>query len=526
MDISIYLRESDCTLLNALGGEIRLEEDLPGCFYTQTPTVKVFFRLDNGTGIYTGLQTGSGVRVAIDSDFNHATTPMARTTTGFTIDVDAGSIEFVLNANTTQWGTALGASASLGTNAKMEIQITPPGETNPTKVYQFTFVAKNVMDIEGTPAPSGVLDDYVSEDELEAALWTKLGTDTYAGEWAAGIYTIAEWVAHNGSSYLCIVASTTEEPGTGTDWGLIVSKGDKGDKGDTGVAGIPGATGVAGIPGVTGLPGANGLDGTGWIWRGDWDADTEYNADNGTGAGPDAVTADGSLYISLSDANEGNIPNESELDWLCVVSKGDKGDTGDTGATGPSGPAGPSGADGEDGTAIHVHDYDPSPGDGTDGDLWINELEGTFWKKVSGAWTCFYTITGAAGWVPWENDDCGDAGGDIVEDLILWTAPTVTAQWKVYGVIYKGSNLVAIEAVVTCLCVDDGYGGYTRTVQETVQTTTHIGDCTNIEWEATPGAGDIYTDYDSGTGKVRFRANFAVAGADGWVARGVAMRVA
>lgn len=128
-----------------------------------------------------------------------------------------------------------------------------------------------------------------------------------------------------------------------------------------------------------------------------------------------------------------------------------------------------------------------------------------------------------AGFTTWANADM-DAG---IETLVEWTAPTAArAVWRVTGEIGKGANMIAFEALVAWLPVDDGYGGYsTSLVQLAVQHTTQIGDCSAITWEATPGAGDIYTDYDATSGKVRLRCKLGT-GETNWSASGIYARAA
>ena len=132
------------------------------------------------------------------------------------------------------------------------------------------------------------------------------------------------------------------------------------------------------------------------------------------------------------------------------------------------------------------------------------------------------TILGLAAadqWTAWTNDDM-DTGTEI---LVQWDAPTTNAMWKVSGIIAKAGNIIGFDAAVVLSCIDDGYGGYTRTVQIKANHTTEIGDCSPLSWEATTGAGDIYSDYDAGTGKIRLRLALTT---DNWAASGKWLRVA
>ncbi len=97
-----------------------------------------------------------------------------------------------------------------------------------------------------------------------------------------------------------------------------------------------------------------GGSGSGFNTKGAYSAGTTY-------AAHDAVTYNGSLYVSLIDANTGNTPSSSPSAWVLTVSKGDTGSTGaqgppgadgaagsqgPTGLTGPTGPTGSAGSNG------------------------------------------------------------------------------------------------------------------------------------------------------------------------------------
>ena len=127
--------------------------------------------------------------------------------------------------------------------------------------------------------------------------------------------------------------------------------------------------------------------------------------------------------------------------------------------------------------------------------------------------------TDGTGFQTWTAPDL-DTG---TETLVEWTAPLdARAVWRVTGQVGKGAAMIAFEALVAWLPVDGGGGDYSASpVQLAVQHTTQIGDCSDVTWEATPGAGDIYTDFDAVSGKVRLRAAFA---SDNWDASGIYAR--
>ena len=58
------------------------------------------------------------------------------------------------------------------------------------------------------------------------------GDMTWEGAWSAGTYLQNQVVENNGSSYVCIATSTTQQP-PDTDWELVAEKGDTGPSGST-----------------------------------------------------------------------------------------------------------------------------------------------------------------------------------------------------------------------------------------------------------------------------------------------------
>jgi len=74
----------------------------------------------------------------------------------------------------------------------------------------------------------------------------------------------------------------------------------------------------------------------GFVWKGAW-------ANNAAYASGDAVSFNGSSYVSLTNTNTGNAPDSSPANWNLLARKGDAGMTGAVGASGATGPAGPQG---------------------------------------------------------------------------------------------------------------------------------------------------------------------------------------
>jgi hypothetical protein len=120
------------------------------------------------------------------------------------------------------------------------------------------------------------------------------GDIIWTSDWDSGTtYTANEAVTNNGTSYVCILGHTNQEPPNGTFWDIIASKGDVGPSGDIN-------------------------------WQGSWNSGTSYIAN-------DTVESAGSSYICIIANTNQQPPNAN---WELVASKGDVGDTG------PSGPAG------------------------------------------------------------------------------------------------------------------------------------------------------------------------------------------
>ena len=137
--------------------------------------------------------------------------------------------------------------------------------------------------------------------------------------------------------------------------GLPGVQGSRGDTGAQGLQGLPGqagAQGIAGTPGLTGPPGATGPEGpagpAGLTPLGTYDSTRNYGL-------ADAVTFNGSGYVSLIAGNLGHTPGQSPGQWSLFAAAGAPGAVGPAGpegvvgASGPAGPAGPQGATGPGG---------------------------------------------------------------------------------------------------------------------------------------------------------------------------------
>lgn len=203
---------------------------------------------------------------------------------------------------------------------------------------------------------------------------------SFQGVWSnATTYAVGDVIFFNGSSYISLVnGNTNHQPDTApAQWSLLAQQGATGAigpigpmgpigatgltgaTGATGPVGPTGATGVMGPVGPTGATGATGPAGptgatgaTGAIgpqgppvnFQGTWSNVTTY-------ALGDAVSYNGSSYISLVASNVGFQPDISNVKWALLAQAGATGTAGATGATGPMGPSGPTGATGPAGPA-------------------------------------------------------------------------------------------------------------------------------------------------------------------------------
>jgi hypothetical protein len=122
--------------------------------------------------------------------------------------------------------------------------------------------------------------------------------------------------------------------------------GPVGPVGPAGAQGPPGAAGTAGPMGPMGPQGSSGATGPagpsgspGIVFRGAYLPVTNY--DQG-----DAVSYQGSSYISIANGNQGNTPGSSPSAWSLLAAEGAAGDTGLPGVPGAAGPQGATGLQG------------------------------------------------------------------------------------------------------------------------------------------------------------------------------------
>ena len=91
---------------------------------------------------------------------------------------------------------------------------------------------------------------------------TEVPVPAFKGEWKSGTYWYYDEVTHNGSTWICIDSTTTQEPSdSSTDWLKYTSKGEQGAQGPAGPEGPQGPQGERGPQGLQGLQGPAGQDG-------------------------------------------------------------------------------------------------------------------------------------------------------------------------------------------------------------------------------------------------------------------------
>jgi Collagen triple helix repeat (20 copies) len=166
---------------------------------------------------------------------------------------------------------------------------------------------------------------------------------TFQGTYSSAVnYGMADGVLYNGSAYVSLVASNVgntpdESPAqwaafaTGSP-GATGPAGPQGPQGPTGAAGLPGATGEQGPVGPIGPQGPAVAN-----YTGNYASTMNY-------ALHDAVSFNGSTYVSLIAGNVGNTPDQSPAQWAVLAAQGPMGPTGATGPAGAPGVAGGTGA--------------------------------------------------------------------------------------------------------------------------------------------------------------------------------------
>jgi hypothetical protein len=161
-------------------------------------------------------------------------------------------------------------------------------------------------------------------------------------------YALADGVSYNGAGYVSLVASNhgNTPDQSPQQWSLFAAAGATGATGPAGSTGPAGPIGPTGLQGMAGMPGATGATGPQGPpvanYLGNYQSTVNYALN-------DAVSWQGSTYVSLVAGNHGNTPSLSPAQWAVLAAQGLTGATGAAGATGATGPAGAAGATGATG---------------------------------------------------------------------------------------------------------------------------------------------------------------------------------
>jgi hypothetical protein len=173
----------------------------------------------------------------------------------------------------------------------------------------------------------------------------------YQGTYASSTnYALNDAVTYQASTYISLTASNLGNTPSSSPakWSVLAAAGAAGAAGATGTTGPQGATGATGATGAAGTNGTNGATGAagapGLTWQGTYASTANYALN-------DAVTYNGSSYISLIASNHGNTPTSSPTAWSLLAAAGSAGTPGATGATGAAGTTGAAGAAGATGAA-------------------------------------------------------------------------------------------------------------------------------------------------------------------------------
>jgi len=185
--------------------------------------------------------------------------------------------------------------------------------------------SENVTELQGVPitTASPVTGDALVYNGNELAYQPPI---VGQGAWSSTTaYVVGDAVSLNGSSYLCILANTNEEPPNATYWLELASVGATGPTGATGATGATGPegptgpTGPQGPTGATGATGATGPEGPtgptgppGMVWTGAWSSSTAYIVN-------DAVSSGGSSYICIAANSNEEPPNATYWNELAAA---------------------------------------------------------------------------------------------------------------------------------------------------------------------------------------------------------------
>lgn len=357
--------------------------------------------------------------------------------------------------------------------------------------------------------------DPVSGQMLSAPLPAPLDFGAqWQGPWSAAIpYAAADVVSHQGQLYVCLQATTGDEPGISpTQWNGPLAKGSTGASGPQGVQGIQGLQGVQGEQGLQGEQGVTGSAqvGLGSAFQGQW-------LDSITYAIAQVVLNNGEIYVALAASTNQSPPNASY--WQPMTLQGPQGAQGLPGESGPQGPQGPQGIQGLQGeTGLQgpqgvQGDVGPQGAQGIQGDAGPQGVQGIQGGSGPQGAQGIQGETGPQGAQgPQGASGAGVVIGGTTGQLLAkksnadydteWIPPASGAAITVQN---EGSSLT------TALATMDFVGaGVTASNSGNTVTVTIPG--TNGLAEAVPAVDDLLAGYDiSGTAEKKFRADEVAA---------------
>ena len=176
----------------------------------------------------------------------------------------------------------------------------------------------------------------------------------FRGAYSSAVnYGAGDGVAYGGSGYVSLVAGNVGQTPdlSPAQWAVFATgtPGAQGPIGLTGPQGVAGQAGPLGVAGVAGAAGAMGPQGPAVAnYTGNYGSAVNYALN-------DAVSYQGSTYISLVAGNRGNAPGLSAGQWAVLAAQGAAGAVGPAGvqgAAGASGASGVAGAAGAQGPAV------------------------------------------------------------------------------------------------------------------------------------------------------------------------------
>ncbi|MBS1820609.1 MAG: collagen-like protein [Acidobacteria bacterium] len=253
--------------------------------------------------------------------------------------------------STAQWGVLtaqgpVGLQGPIGATGATGVQgppgsVGPPGEQGPQGTQGIPGQA-GAQGIPGAQGAQGLQGPMGPQGPVGPTGMAFRGTYSSTTNYAAG-----DGVIFGSSGYVSLAGNNhgntpDQSPAA---WAIFATgtPGQTGAVGPMGPQGITGAQGPAGPQGLQGVQGPIGPQGPAVAnYTGNYSSATNYTLH-------DAVSYNGSTYISLVASNAGNTPAFSPLQWALLAAQGPAGPTGATGAQGPAGPAGATGATGATG---------------------------------------------------------------------------------------------------------------------------------------------------------------------------------